>query len=193
MRVTLCDVGPARRPPERAGRLGAGGAGGAGQPARGERASRGSRRRRSCVTTACRRWPAPRRSWPAIEPRPGTEYAGLVLNLKGFERLRATSLGRVNCTLAATEAFNERNGNMSLDEALAQVDGDPCRVRPANDGNGQRRLRMSLRGTCRSRMGRRSLRTARRGRGRARGHDRRRHAHEGQAPGRACPRRAHVM
>jgi hydroxymethylglutaryl-CoA lyase/(R)-citramalyl-CoA lyase len=56
-----------------------------------------------------------------IEPRDGTEYAGLVLNPRGYERLRATSLGRVNCTLAATESFNRRNGNMSLDEALAQT------------------------------------------------------------------------
>src|SRR5262249_30245232 len=53
-----------------------------------------------------------------IEPRDGTEFAGLVLNLRGYERLRATSLGRVNCTLAATESFNRRNGNMSLDDAL---------------------------------------------------------------------------
>jgi isopropylmalate/homocitrate/citramalate synthase len=57
----------------------------------------------------------------AIEPRAGTEYAGLVLNLKGYDRLRATTLGRVNCTLAATETFNEKNGNMSLDQALTQV------------------------------------------------------------------------
>ena len=54
-----------------------------------------------------------------IEPRDGTEYAGLVLNLRGYERLRATSLGRVNCTFAATESFNRRNGNMSLEDALA--------------------------------------------------------------------------
>ncbi len=56
-----------------------------------------------------------------IEPREGTEYAGLVLNLKGYERLRETELGRVNCTLAATESFNQRNGNMSLDQALTQA------------------------------------------------------------------------
>ena len=53
--------------------------------------------------------------------REGTEFAGLVLNLKGYERLRETSLARVNCTLAATESFNQRNGNMSLEEALAQA------------------------------------------------------------------------
>jgi hydroxymethylglutaryl-CoA lyase len=57
----------------------------------------------------------------AIQRREGTEYAGLVLNLKGYERLQATSLDRVNCTLAATETFNQRNGNMSLEEALAQT------------------------------------------------------------------------
>ena len=57
----------------------------------------------------------------AIDLREGTEYAGLVLNLKGYERLRETKLGRVNCTLAATESFNQRNGNMSLDQALTQV------------------------------------------------------------------------
>src|SRR4051812_40981318 len=56
-----------------------------------------------------------------IDKRSGTEYAGLVLNLKGYERLRATALDRVNCTFAATEAFNRRNGNMSLEDALAQA------------------------------------------------------------------------
>ena len=58
----------------------------------------------------------------AIDRRDGSEYAGLVLNLKGYERLRATALDRVNCTFAATETFNRRNGNMSLDEARAQAE-----------------------------------------------------------------------
>jgi isopropylmalate/homocitrate/citramalate synthase len=57
----------------------------------------------------------------AVERRDGVEYAGLVLNAKGYERLRATALDRVNCTLAATESFNQRNGGMSLAEATAQV------------------------------------------------------------------------
>jgi hydroxymethylglutaryl-CoA lyase/(R)-citramalyl-CoA lyase len=57
----------------------------------------------------------------AIDRRDGTEYSGLVLNAKGYERLRTTALDRVNCTLAATETFNQRNGGMSLAEALAQV------------------------------------------------------------------------
>ena len=57
-----------------------------------------------------------------IERHEGTAYAGLVLNAKGYERLRATGLDRVNCTLAATETFNQRNGNMSLEDAVAQVE-----------------------------------------------------------------------
>jgi hydroxymethylglutaryl-CoA lyase/(R)-citramalyl-CoA lyase len=49
------------------------------------------------------------------------ELSGLVLNLRGWERLAATSVDRVNCTLAATESFNRRNGNASLDEAVDRV------------------------------------------------------------------------
>ena len=56
----------------------------------------------------------------AIERRDGTEYSGLALNEKGYERLAATrKLDRVNFTLAATESFNRRNGNQSLEEAQA--------------------------------------------------------------------------
>jgi isopropylmalate/homocitrate/citramalate synthase len=53
----------------------------------------------------------------------GTELSGLVLNEQGFERLRATGLDRVNCTLAATESFSRRNANTSVEEAAAFVDG----------------------------------------------------------------------
>jgi hydroxymethylglutaryl-CoA lyase/(R)-citramalyl-CoA lyase len=56
-----------------------------------------------------------------IERREGVEYAGLVLNEQGFERLRQTDLDRVNVTLAATETFNERNGNASLAAATERV------------------------------------------------------------------------
>jgi isopropylmalate/homocitrate/citramalate synthase len=58
----------------------------------------------------------------ALRRQPGTECSGLVLNLRGWERLRATALDRVNCTLAVTETFNQRNGNTSLAEAVAQVE-----------------------------------------------------------------------
>jgi hydroxymethylglutaryl-CoA lyase/(R)-citramalyl-CoA lyase len=57
-----------------------------------------------------------------IERRDGTEYSGLVLNEQGYERFRASGLDRVNATLGATEEFNRRNGNASLDEAVARVE-----------------------------------------------------------------------
>ena len=55
----------------------------------------------------------------AIERRVGTEYSGLALNVKGYERLVATGLDRVNFTLAATDTFSRRNANQSHDEARA--------------------------------------------------------------------------
>jgi isopropylmalate/homocitrate/citramalate synthase len=57
-----------------------------------------------------------------IEPRAGTEYSGLVLNEAGYERLARTELDRVNCAVASTESFNERNANASLEEAVTRVD-----------------------------------------------------------------------
>ena len=53
--------------------------------------------------------------------RGAAELVGLVLNERGYERFARTSLDRLNCTLAATEEFNRRNGNTSLDEALERV------------------------------------------------------------------------
>ncbi len=58
----------------------------------------------------------------AIERRKGTEYSGLALNEKGYERLAAAGLDRVNFTLAATESFSRRNANQSLDEAQAAAE-----------------------------------------------------------------------
>jgi hydroxymethylglutaryl-CoA lyase/(R)-citramalyl-CoA lyase len=57
-----------------------------------------------------------------IERRDGTEYSGLVLNEQGYVRFAQTGLDRVNATLGATEEFNRRNGNASLDEAVARVE-----------------------------------------------------------------------
>ncbi len=54
-----------------------------------------------------------------IERRERTEYSGLALNVKGYERLVASGLDRVNFTLAATETFSRRNANQSLEEACA--------------------------------------------------------------------------
>ena len=57
-----------------------------------------------------------------IQRRDGTDYSGLVLNEEGYERLAASGLDRVNVTLAATEEFNQRNGNASLAEATERVE-----------------------------------------------------------------------
>jgi isopropylmalate/homocitrate/citramalate synthase len=58
----------------------------------------------------------------AIERVDGVEYSGLALNEKGYERLVASGLDRVNFTLAATETFNRRNANQSLADAQAVVE-----------------------------------------------------------------------
>jgi isopropylmalate/homocitrate/citramalate synthase len=57
----------------------------------------------------------------AAAVRGGAQLSGLVLNERGYERFAQTGLDRVNCTLAVTETFNERNGNASLDEAVERV------------------------------------------------------------------------
>jgi hydroxymethylglutaryl-CoA lyase/(R)-citramalyl-CoA lyase len=53
--------------------------------------------------------------------RGSAELAGLVLNERGYERFAATPLDRLTCTLAATDEFNRRNANASLEEATARV------------------------------------------------------------------------
>jgi isopropylmalate/homocitrate/citramalate synthase len=63
----------------------------------------------------------------AIERRNGVRYAGLVLNEKGYERFAATGLDELHFTLAATETFNQRNANRSVDESveeLARIESD---------------------------------------------------------------------
>jgi hydroxymethylglutaryl-CoA lyase/(R)-citramalyl-CoA lyase len=73
----------------------------------------------------------------ALLPRNGTEWSGLVLNERGYERFRATGLDRLNLTLAATDSFSRRNANASRDDALAatvrmlnraRTDGVPATV-----------------------------------------------------------------
>jgi len=57
-----------------------------------------------------------------IERRPGVELVGLVLNERGWERFRATSLDRVDVTFAATESFSRANGNASVEESVARAE-----------------------------------------------------------------------
>jgi isopropylmalate/homocitrate/citramalate synthase len=56
-----------------------------------------------------------------IDRRDGVAYAGLVLNEKGYERFAATGLDELHFTLAATEAFNRRNANRSIDESVEEL------------------------------------------------------------------------
>ncbi len=65
-----------------------------------------------------------------IERRDGTEYSGLALNEKGYDRLAAAGLDRVNFTLAATDSFSRRNANQSVEEAAATAAGVIERAEP---------------------------------------------------------------
>jgi isopropylmalate/homocitrate/citramalate synthase len=73
----------------------------------------------------------------ALLPRNGTEWSGLVLNERGYDRFRAAGLDRLNLTVAATDSFSRRNANASRDDALAatarmleraRADGVPATV-----------------------------------------------------------------
>jgi isopropylmalate/homocitrate/citramalate synthase len=54
----------------------------------------------------------------AIDRRPGVVYAGLVLNEKGYERLAQTELDEVHFAFAASETFNQRNQNASVEDSV---------------------------------------------------------------------------
>jgi isopropylmalate/homocitrate/citramalate synthase len=54
----------------------------------------------------------------AIDRRPGVVYAGLVLNEKGYERLAQTELEEVHFAFAASETFNLRNQNATVEDSL---------------------------------------------------------------------------
>jgi hydroxymethylglutaryl-CoA lyase/(R)-citramalyl-CoA lyase len=58
----------------------------------------------------------------AVRRREGVELSGLVLNERGWERFAAAGLDRVNATFAATESFNQRNGNATLVEAVERTE-----------------------------------------------------------------------
>jgi isopropylmalate/homocitrate/citramalate synthase len=57
-----------------------------------------------------------------IERRDGVSYSGLVLNEKGYERLAAVGLDAVHFTLGATDSFNGRNANRSVDASVAELE-----------------------------------------------------------------------
>jgi hydroxymethylglutaryl-CoA lyase len=71
-----------------------------------------------------------------IARRPGVVYSALVPNLQGYERARACRADKVAVFTAASETFNRRNVNASIEESLerfrpvlaeARRDGVPVR------------------------------------------------------------------
>ncbi len=54
----------------------------------------------------------------SLEPVDDVVYAGLALNERGYERLEATGLDEVRYSFGATESFNQRNQNASVEESL---------------------------------------------------------------------------
>ena len=70
--------------------------------------------------------------YSAIRKTPGVRYPVLVPNLQGYERARAVGAEEIAVFTAASEAFNQKNINASIDESLqrfapvierAQADG----------------------------------------------------------------------
>jgi hydroxymethylglutaryl-CoA lyase len=57
----------------------------------------------------------------ALVPRADVTYAGLVLNGRGYERLRETSLREVHVSFAPSETFQQRNAGGSVEQGLAEA------------------------------------------------------------------------
>jgi len=72
----------------------------------------------------------------AIEKKPGVAYPVLVPNLQGYERARSVGAAEIAVFTAASEAFNQKNVNASIDESierfvpvLRRAQADAVRVR----------------------------------------------------------------
>ena len=68
----------------------------------------------------------------AIQRRPGTAYPVLVPNETGYERARAVGVDEVAVFTAASEAFNQKNINASIDASIERF--RPVLERAAADG-----------------------------------------------------------
>ncbi len=68
----------------------------------------------------------------AITRRPGTSYPVLVPNETGYDRARAVGVEEVAVFTAASEAFNQKNINASIDESIERF--RPVLARAAADG-----------------------------------------------------------
>jgi isopropylmalate/homocitrate/citramalate synthase len=54
----------------------------------------------------------------ALQRTQGVVYAGLALNVRGFDRLVAAGLDEVRFAFGVTESFNQRNQGAGVDESL---------------------------------------------------------------------------
>jgi hydroxymethylglutaryl-CoA lyase len=54
-----------------------------------------------------------------IERKAGVIYSGLVLNMKGLERVQAAGLNAVDMSISASEAHSQKNTNQSLEESVS--------------------------------------------------------------------------
>jgi isopropylmalate/homocitrate/citramalate synthase len=57
-----------------------------------------------------------------MERRDGVVYAGLALNERGYDRLAAAGLDEIHFAFAATETFNRRNQNATVEESVAAAE-----------------------------------------------------------------------
>lgn len=67
-----------------------------------------------------------------IQRKPGVHYPVLVPNEQGYERARAVGVEEIAVFTAASEAFNQKNINASIDESLARF--APVLARAKVDG-----------------------------------------------------------
>jgi len=70
--------------------------------------------------------------YAGIEKKPGVAYPALVPNEQGYERARAVSVTEIAVFTAASEAFNRKNINASIDESIERF--APVMQRAKADG-----------------------------------------------------------
>jgi hydroxymethylglutaryl-CoA lyase len=67
-----------------------------------------------------------------IDKQPGVDYPVLVPNLQGYERARAVGVNEIAIFTAASEAFNRKNINATIDESIERF--EPVMERAHADG-----------------------------------------------------------
>jgi (R)-citramalyl-CoA lyase len=64
-----------------------------------------------------------------LDAGPATEFSGLVLNERGYDRLLASGLPEAHFAFGATESFNRRNANASVEDGVAAARTIAARAR----------------------------------------------------------------